>query len=134
MFLALHGVFLVYVGLALVAAVQASARAPGEARRPWEQWLLVPWLLLLAVVLVADRVQPEGAAWLTRAPVCHLFPLAFLLALLQNALALRRRGARLTDIPQVLFNVGIGAALLVSDLALGGLRLDDTSSTLLHDY
>lgn len=134
MILALHGVFLVYLALALAAALRAAVRAPGEVARPWEQWLLVPWLLVLAVVLVADRVQPDGAPWLSRAPLRHLFPLAFLLALVQNGLALRRRGAQLTDIPQVLFNVGVGAAVLVADLSLGGARLDDTSSTLLHDY
>ena len=134
MFGGLHGVFLVYLGLALTWNVLAARRLEGETRRPWEQWLLLPWLALVTAVLVRDRLVPSADPWLTSGVVRHLVPLAFVATLVQNTRVLLRRGVQLTDIPLVLFNVGVGGALCVADLAAGGSGLMPSAAALLHDH
>lgn len=133
MILRLHGVFLGLTALALVHALRAARSAEPGARRPFEQWTLVPLLLGLAALLVSDRVLPEHAPLASGAVLAWLFPLAYALALAQNAVALLRRGARLLDIPLVLFNVGVGSCVLLAVLAQAGVPLGFHASALLYE-
>jgi hypothetical protein len=80
---------------------------------------------------VRDRVAGGSASLLEQPLIAAAFPLAFLLALGQNLGALRARGARLTDIPVVLHNVGVGACVGAAALALHG---RDGDPVLLYDY
>jgi hypothetical protein len=136
--LALHGVFLTY--LLVLLAWNALAEAPpepadGERRTPaWRRWGLPLLHLGLALVLLRDRLRPDQASLLAEPAVAYLFPLAFALALAQNAAAMIERGARLTDIPIVLYNVGLGAALTFAVLALGGVDVGTRGSVLLYDH
>jgi hypothetical protein len=135
-----HGVFLVYLALCLVwnllaaRSTPAENDRPGRAKTPWEQRFFLPLMCVLIAVLVRDRLVPNQASWLTGTWARHLFPLAFLLAALQNTLTILRRGVRLTDIPIVLYNVGLGSAVVVADLAVSGVQLDTAGTTLLHDH
>lgn len=130
----LHGVFLVYLAASLAWNLGASARARSERSQPWERLMLWPLLAGLTLVLVHDRVVPESAPWLTLPWISHLFPLVFMGALVQNLAAMVRRGAQLSDIPIVIFNVGMGACLLVADLALAGVPLGRTETSLLYSH
>ncbi|MDG2150506.1 MAG: hypothetical protein P8N09_13390 [Planctomycetota bacterium] len=129
-----HTVFLVYLAVAMAWNLHASSRKEGETQRPLSQRVLVPLLALLTAVLIRDRWIPNGEAWLTTDTVRHLFPLAFLATLIQNTHVIVHRGARLSDIPLVLFNVGVGGAVTVADLSLSGVPLGQTAETLLYDH
>ncbi len=129
-----HLVFLVYLAIALTWNLAALGRRAEEQRRPWSRWLWIPLLLLLTAVLVRDRLVPQGAAWVTGDLVRHLFPLSFLAALIQNVHVLMHRKLRLTDVPFLFFNLGVGGALAVADLSLSGVLLDHSSEVLLYDY
>ena len=120
--LRLHGVFLAIAVLTLGWNLAAQRRSTAAApRAAWiDRWLLVPLLLGLAWVLVADRVAPEAPTLLGHPAVAAAFPLAYLLAAAQNTFVLVGRGARLSDIPLVLFNVGMGAVVGISAMALHG--------------
>ena len=130
----LHGVFLVYLAATLAWNLSASRRGHDERSRPWEQLVLWPVLAGLAFVLVHDRVSPESGPWLIQPWISHLFPLVFMAALVQNLTAMLRRGAQLTDIPIIIFNVGLGGCLLVADLALAGVPLGQTETSLLYSH
>jgi len=130
----LHGVFLVYLAATMAWNLSASRRGHGERTRPWERLVLWPVLAGLTVVLVHDRAVPESSPWLTLPWVSHLFPVVFMAALVQNLTAMVRRGAQLTDIPIILFNVGLGGCLLVADLALAGVPLGHTETSLLYSH
>jgi len=134
MILRLHGVFLAYLLLSLVWNLFASARPAPDRKRHWERIVLWPLLAGLTVVLVRDRVIPDQDPWLTLPWVSHLFPLVFLGALAQNVAAIRSRGARLSDIPIVIFNVGLGGCLVVADLALAGVPLGRSETSLLYSH
>lgn len=129
-----HTVFLVYLAVAMAWNLHATSRKEGETRRPLSQRTLVPLLVLLTAVLIRDRWMPYGESWLTTDTVRHLFPLAFLATLVQNTHVIMHRGARLSDIPLVLFNVGVGGAVTVADLSLSGVPLGHTAETLLYDH
>jgi hypothetical protein len=131
--LRLHGVFLAILAVTLVHDLLAGSREDRGSRRPFEQFLVLPLLFGLAAVLVWDRMAPHEASLLTRPWVAHLFPLAYLLAVVQNTVTILRRGARLMDIPLVLFNVGMGAVVLLADLALLGSHLGFREDTLLYE-
>ena len=130
----LHGVFLVYLAATLAWNLSASRRGHDERSRPWERLVLWPVLVGLAIVLLHDRVVPESGPWLILPWVSHLFPLVFMAALVQNLTAMVRRGAQLTDIPIIIFNVGLGGCLLVADLALAGVPLGHTETSLLYSH
>lgn len=132
----MHPAFLGFLVLALVWNLVATARPAEEGRRrpTWERLVLLPLQLLLTAVLILDRRSGEPSLLLQHTWLAHLFPLLFLGALAQNLHCLLSRGARLTDIPLILFNVGVGAALMVADLALIGVPLGQRSAALLYDH
>jgi hypothetical protein len=134
MILRLHGVFLAYLLLSLVWNLVASARAGRDGPRPWERIVLWPLLVGLTLVLVRDRIVPDQSPWLTLRWVSHLFPLMFLGALAQNVSTILSRGPRLSDIPIVIFNVGMGSCLVVADLALAGVPLGRHETSLLYTH
>ncbi len=129
----LHGVFLAFLGLALLWNLIASAPA-GEARRPLDRKLFIPLQIVLTIVLVRDRWTVDALSWLGSPAVAGLFPLAFILALCQNVSAIRARGPRLTDVPIVVYNVGIGACVTVSAVTLLGGHTGPAWDVLLYDY
>lgn len=128
----LHGVFLVFLVLALAWNLLA-ARHKGRWRTP-ECLLVLPLQVAATAVLLHDRLVPDAEPWLLRGVVPFLFPLLFALALVQNALVLRQRGVRLTDVPIVLFDVGVGAALLAGAAVARGATLSAGATALLHDH
>ncbi|MFT7461940.1 MAG: hypothetical protein ACI9EF_000274 [Pseudohongiellaceae bacterium] len=130
----LHGVFLAYLAMTMAWNYAASRRVDNERSLPWERLILWPVLAGLTVVLLHDRVSPEGGPWLILPWISHLFPLVFMAALAQNVMAIMRRGAQLSDIPIVIFNVGLGGCLLVADLALAGVPLGRTETSLLYSH
>ena len=128
MILAVHKVYLVH--LALVLAWNAWACRAGRPRGAWERWLL-PGLLALALVLLADRLRPLQPPLLEQPWAGPAFVLALLAGVAQNVSALRARGVRLTDIPVLLYNVGVGACVA---LAAAALRGAEPAPELLYDY
>jgi hypothetical protein len=127
----LHGVFLAYLGLLLLwnaLAQRSSGSDPRQGGRSGA--ILLVLQVLLTAVLVRDRLG-FGASLLEQPVVAAAFPLAFLCGLGQNIGAMRARGVRLTDIPVVLHNVGLGACMLVAALALHGRGGDPV---LLYDH
>lgn len=112
----LYRSYLPFLGLLL--AWNLWAARPASDEKPWEKWSLIPLQLLLTAVLLRDRLQPGEAPWLALPAVAALFPLAFTLGLMQNLHAIRTRGARLTDIPIVLFNVFVGICVALSGTML----------------
>lgn len=128
---AVHGVFLAHLGLVLAwNAFACSAGLPAGARRPWERWLL-PLLLVLAGLLLVDRLRPLQAPLLERPLAGFAFPLLMLLGVAQNVAAMRARGVRLTDIPVLLYNVGVGACIATAAAAAHGA---EPAPVLLYDY
>lgn len=134
MILRLHGVFITLLALAAVHNLVAARRQEPDARRPFEQWLVLPLQLALTLVLLRDRWWPEAPSLLEQPLVAHLFPALFLFAIAQNVATLVTRGARLSDIPLLLFNVGVGTCVLLADLALGGALLGFRETTLLYEH
>ena len=145
MFLRLHGVYLTYLAALLAWTWFASAPPaaggtdrPGELgagkRRPLDRALLVPLLAALVALLVRDRLLPGDLSWLHRPALSALFPLAFVATLIQNVAVLRIRGARLTDIPLVLANVGLGACAVVAGATLFGADWGPRADALLADH
>jgi len=129
-----HGVFLAYLGLALLWNGFASRRGPDERRPAWERLVLLPLVGTAAVVLVRDRLVPTEPAWLLHPGVPWLFPAAFVLTLAQNVTAMARRGVRLTDIPLVLYNAGMLLALTTASLVVAGRDVGVTGATLVHAH
>lgn len=138
MILAQHSVFLTYLLALLVWNCLAEAPPEsGEGRvgsPPWRRWGLPALHLALALVLLRDRLLPTQASLLVLPAVAYLFPLAFALALAQNVATMMERGARLTDIPIVLYNTGVGAALVFAALVLGGVDVGRQGAVLLYDH
>ena len=150
----LHGVLFVHLALLLawnllcsrpfVPEVEAGAHGAGGAPlaggasaappRAWEARLLLPLQLVLTLVLVRDRLAAPDTSWIAQHAVGWLFPVAFGLGLLQNLSAILSRGARLSDIPAVMFNVGVGACVTFSvwTLTTGGMGRGE--EVLLYDY
>jgi len=129
--LPVHGVFLAQLLLVLLwNAFACSAGRPAGAPRAWERWLL-PLLVALAAVLLADRVRPLHAPLLERPAISIAFPLALLAGVVQNVSAIRARGVRVTDIPVVLYNVGVGACVAT---AVAAVRGAEPAPLLLYDY
>lgn len=139
MITSVYAVFLVFVFAALVWNLRAAwvdveddeGALVASRRSPLELLLFLPQLAC-AVVLVRDRLAPFDAAW---APTfAWLFPVTFALAVVQNVVAIASRGARLTDVPLVLYNVGVGVLVGVAAMAAGGDVLADPEAVLLYDY
>lgn len=129
----LHGVFLVYLLVALAWNVHASG-AVVAGRERWERWTVLPLQVALTGLLLLDRARPHappllGAWWLA-----GLFPLAFALALAQNVHCILARGARLTDIPLVLANSGLLLCTGMGTAELAGAALPAGPAALLHDH
>lgn len=133
MLLTLHSVFLGYLLIALAWNAVASARAAGGRGR-WERRWFLPLLLVLAAVLVADRLRPSAVPLLDRPWIAALFPLAFGLAVAQNVHAVLGRGARLTDIPILLANVGLLICTALGTAELAGAALPAGAAALLYDH
>jgi hypothetical protein len=135
MILTLHGVFLTYLVVLLAWNAMAEAPPGEDDHSPaWRRWGLVALHLSLALVLLRDRLAPGQPSLLGHPAIAYLFPLAFALALAQNAATMIERGARLTDIPIVLYNTGLGAALVFAALALGGVDVGRRGAVLLYDH
>jgi len=130
---ALHGVFLVYllVALAWNASVCGAAVA---SRERWERWAVLPLQIALVGVLLVDRARPHAPPLLAWPWVAGLFPLACALALAQNVHAILERGARLTDIPILLANVGLLLCSALGAAELAGAALPPGAAALLHDH
>ncbi len=127
-------VYLVFLAAVLFWNVRAARRDADEAptRGPrLETWLLLPQLACLAI-LVRDRLQPFDAPWLLEA--AWLFPVTFACGVVQNIVAMAKRGARLSDIPLVLYNVGIGVCVGIATLAANGNVLAPEEAVVLYDY
>jgi hypothetical protein len=130
--LPLHGAFLAYLGLLLawnVAAQRSAEARPARGGRSGAALLVLQ--LGLTAVLVRDRLAGGAPSLLEHPAIAAAFPLAYLLGLAQNLGALRARGPRLTDIPVVLHNTGLGACVTVAALALHG---QETDPVLLYDH
>ena len=131
MILPLHGVFLAHLLLVLLwNAFACTAGRPPDAPRAWERWLL-PVLAALAAVLLVDRLRPLHAPLLERPAIALAFPLALLAGVVQNVSAIRARGARLTDAPVLLYNVGVCACVVT---AVAAVRGAEPAPLLLYDY
>lgn len=133
MLVTLHGVFLVYLALALAWNATASDAALPRRQR-WERWTLLPLQLGLTGVLLVDRLRPGEAPLLADPRVAGLFPLACALGLAQNVHALLTRGARLSDIPIVLGNAGLLLASACGTALLAGLDPGAGATALVHDH
>lgn len=129
----LHGVFVVYLLVALAWNVHASAAAVAGRER-WERWTLLPLQVALIGVLLLDRARPHAPPLLGTWWVAGLFPLAFALALAQNVHCLLARGARLTDIPILLANTGLLLCSGLGTAELAGAALPTGPAALLHDH
>ena len=143
MFTRLHGVYLAYLAVLLAWTWFASApppaappggEPPDRPRRPLDRALLVPLLAALAALLVRDRLALGEPSWLHVPALSALFPLAFVATLGQNVAVLRARGARLSDIPLVLANVGLGACTVVAGATLFGADWGPRADALLADH
>jgi hypothetical protein len=130
--LPLHGVFLAYLALLLAWNV-AAARPPGQGSRRGglAATAVLAAQVVLTAVLVRDRLAGAAPSLLQHPAVAFAFPLAYLAALGQNLGAMRARGARLTDVPVMLHNVGLGACVGSAALALHGRGGDPV---LLYDH
>lgn len=132
--LRLHGVFLTLMALTLAWNLTAARRGEERAARGvWLDGLILALMAGLAAVLLLDRTGPDQASLLGRPWVAAAFPLIFLLTAVQNTLVIVSRGARLTDIPLVLFNVGIGATVTVTAMSLHGWALGYPEARLLYE-
>jgi len=126
-----HGVYLALLALTLLwNAFACSAGLPEGSLRPWERWL-VPGLAALAGLALVDRLRPLHAPLLEQPLVGAAFVLSLLLGVAQNVSAMSARGARLTDIPVLLYNVGIFACVATAVAELRGL---EPAPLLLYDY
>ncbi len=137
MIFSLHGVFLTYL-LLLVLWNRLCSRLTDHGERPvrraLEARVLVPLQVVLTVALVRDRLAPGDLPWLGLPAVALAFPLAFALGLAQNVSAILARGARLSDIPVVIYNVGIGACVTYSAWTLLNGGPGAGEAPLLYDY
>lgn len=136
MITSVHAVFLVFLAAAFVwnlraARVDIDVEAGTTRLGRLELLLLVPQLICL-VVMVRDRLEPFDAPWALR--FAWLFPATFALGVVQNVVAIAKRGARPTDVPLVLYNVGVGALVGVATLAARGDALSGEEAVLLYDY
>ncbi|MGQ0551601.1 MAG: hypothetical protein ACT4PU_00100 [Planctomycetota bacterium] len=139
MFLALHGVLLAHLLLALLWNLSASSagatpepgRGSNAGSRTWERWLILPLQIALGVALLRDRLMPGASSLLLLPALGLLFSAAFAFALIQNLHVLTSRGARLTDVPLVLYNVGVGICVALAASALAG---SEPPAELLYAY
>ncbi len=132
MILSIHGVFLAWTALLLAWNFNASRKEQGAT--PWERRWLLPLAVLLFIVLLRDRLFPFEASWLFSPLLAWAFPLLFAGGIAQNISAISSRGIRLTDIPILLHNVGLGLCTGVGAWALTGNPVTPSEASLLYDY
>ena len=130
MILSIHGVFLAWTALLLAWNFNASRKEQGAT--PWERRWLLPLAVLLFIVLLRDRLFPFEASWLFSPLLAWAFPLLFAGGIAQNISAISSRGIRLTDIPILLHNVGLGLCTGVGAWALTGNSVTLSEASLLH--
>ena len=133
MLLQLHGVFLVYLVLALLWNLFAAATEKGKPTS-WERLWLLPIQSALTLALIIDRLRPAAVPLLDHPLTAALFPIAMALGIVQNLAAVRARGARLTDIPILLANAGLLVCETLGAVELAGGQLPTKAAALLYDH
>jgi hypothetical protein len=131
--LELHGVFLAYLLLALLWNLSASATLAGTPST-WERRWIVPIQCALTIALFIDRLRPSSVPLLEHLGVAVLFPIVFLLAVIQNLAAVKARGARLTDVPILLANAALLLCTALGATEVAGVPLSTKAAALLYDH
>lgn len=133
MLLQLHGVFLVYLIVALLWNLFAASSERGKPLT-WERNWLLPIQAAITLALIIDCLRPASVPLLGHPLVAALFPLALALGVVQNLAAVKARGARLTDIPILLANAGLLVCEGLGTAELAGGQLPTKAAALLYDH